>query len=231
MSTALFEVSKPILLPNALRKFFTMPSMPQDELIPTRASLLHRLKDPEDQRSWDDFYNIYSRLIFETALKAGLNHAEAQDVLQDTLVAVSKHIKSFKYDPKLGSFKTWLFMITKCRITDQFRKRGPARVNADESPGNDTPVIEQVPDPNIKLPEDAWDEQWEANLEQAAKSTVKRNVDPQHYQIYDFLEHKNWDADRVSTMFGVSKDQIYVIKSRIKKKIADEVTRLNRDVL
>jgi hypothetical protein len=49
--------------------------------IPTRQSLLARLKDWGDQESWREFFDTYWRLIHATALKAGLNEAEAQEVM------------------------------------------------------------------------------------------------------------------------------------------------------
>ena len=53
---------------------------PQDDSLPTRKSLLTRLKDWDDQESWRDFYNTYWKLIYNVARKAGLTDAEAQDV-------------------------------------------------------------------------------------------------------------------------------------------------------
>jgi hypothetical protein len=64
---------------------------PDEELIPTRASLLARIKDPEDGASWQEFHDTYRRLIFGVARKAGLNEAEAQDATQDTLIAVAQN--------------------------------------------------------------------------------------------------------------------------------------------
>src|SRR5437773_9325972 len=70
----------------------------------------------EDQESWRDFFNTYWKLIYATAIKAGLNDAEAQDVVQDTVIAVAKKIEDFKYDPALDSFKGWLLYLTRKRI-------------------------------------------------------------------------------------------------------------------
>src|SRR5262245_6208207 len=79
----------------------------EGELIPTRATLLHRLKNWEDNNSWHEFFNIYWRLIYGIARKAGLREEEAQDVVQETLISVAKHMPAFKYDPAIGSFKSW----------------------------------------------------------------------------------------------------------------------------
>jgi len=69
-----------------------MTSMEQP--IPTRQSLLGRLKDWNDQESWQVFFDTYWRLIYNTAMKAGLNDAEAQDVVQETILSVSKKVSS-----------------------------------------------------------------------------------------------------------------------------------------
>ena len=104
----------------------------RDDWLPTRTSLLHRLKQWEDQESWRDFFNTYWKLIYATAIKAGLNDAEAQDMVQDTVIAAAKKIEDFKYDPALDSFKGWLLYLTRKRIALHYRKRerdrgGPAR--------------------------------------------------------------------------------------------------------
>ena len=83
-----------------------------ENLIPTRRSLLSRLKNWEDQESWNDFSRIYRQLVYGVARQAGLNDAEADDVVQETFLAVAKKIREFKYDPAIGSFKSWLLHTT-----------------------------------------------------------------------------------------------------------------------
>ena len=94
-----------------------------DGPIPTRRSLLNRLKNWDDQESWKDFFDTYSKLIYGVAIQAGLNDTEAQEVVQETVIAVAKQMEVFKYDPRIGSFKGWLLHTTRWRISDQLRKR------------------------------------------------------------------------------------------------------------
>src|SRR4051812_31650093 len=103
------------------------PRMAQhdNEVLRTRATLLDRLKNWQDRSSWQQFFDTYWGLIYGVARQAGLNDAEAQDVVQETMSAVAKHMPSFKYNPALGSFKSWLLNMTRWRITDQWRKRTP----------------------------------------------------------------------------------------------------------
>ena len=94
-----------------------------NEFPPTRHSLLTRLKDWDDQTSWREFFDTYWRLIYAVALKAGLSDAEAQDVVQETVLTVAKKVGAFEAQPD-GSFKGWLLQITRRRMADQFEKRG-----------------------------------------------------------------------------------------------------------
>src|SRR6185503_15557951 len=98
-----------------------MEPIPRD-LIPTRRSLITRLKCWDDQESWNTFFETYWKLIYRAARSSGLNDAEAQDVVQETVISVCKQMPHFKYDPETGSFKNWLLKLTYWRITDQFRK-------------------------------------------------------------------------------------------------------------
>jgi len=57
----------------------------QDSFIPTRKSLLTRLKNWDDQEGWREFFETYWRLIYSVASKSGFTDAEAQDIVQDEL--------------------------------------------------------------------------------------------------------------------------------------------------
>src|ERR1700722_20159111 len=96
-----------------------------EELIPTRTTLLDRVKNLQDQSSWQQFYDTYWKLIHGVAIRGGLTEAEAQDVVQETMISATKHLPDFKYDRKIGSFKVWLLNMTRWRIVDQLRKRAP----------------------------------------------------------------------------------------------------------
>src|SRR5206468_6934674 len=77
----------------------------RDDSIATRASLLGRLKNWEDQASWQEFTETYSRLILGVAIQAGLTEAEAKDVEQETLLRVAQTIHEFESNPARGSLK------------------------------------------------------------------------------------------------------------------------------
>jgi RNA polymerase sigma-70 factor (ECF subfamily) len=195
-------------------------------MIPTRASLIQRLKDWSDQSSWQDFFDTYWRIIYNIARKRGLNDAESQDVVQETMFDVARHMPGFKYDPSLGSFKAWLFGLTKWRIADQYRRRLPV---APERPGAaHKAAMDGTLEPSRFDLEAYWDTEWENNLLQAAVGKVKRQMDPKRYQIFDFYVNKGWEAEKVAKTFGVTVNQVYLAKHRISESIREEAERLQK---
>ena len=162
-------------------------SLRADDPIPTRYSLLSRLQNWDDQESWKSFFDSYWRLIYSTALKSGLNEAEAQDVVQETIICVAKDISKFKRDRQFGSFKGWLRNLTRWRIADQLRKREPHAITnhvmTEES--SVLPELAEIADPVGDGLAIIWEEEWQSNLMEAALERIKRRVKEEHYQMFD----------------------------------------------
>lgn len=196
--------------------------------IPTRKTLLSRLKDATDDASWRVFFNTYWKLIYGTAVKAGLGDAEAQDVVQETIIAVARNIGEFKYDPAICSFKSWLLQVTRSRISNQFRSR--RRRHVDQEPPSDgtsgTPLLERLPDPAGEHLDRVWDEEWEKNLMDAAIERVKRRVDIEQFQVFDFYVLKKWPVKKVARTLGIHIGQVYLAKHRVSKLIKKEMAVL-----
>jgi RNA polymerase sigma factor (sigma-70 family) len=199
----------------------------EDELIPTRASLLSRLKDWQDETSWKVFFDTYWKLIYNAAFKAGLSDAEAQDVVQETVISVFKTIPEFQYKASGGSFKSWLLQLTAWRIGDQFRHR-QRNIKARRLAGSTarTATVNGVPDPAGPGLEAIWDEEWEQNLMHAATDRVKRAVDPKQYQIFDLYVLKHWPARKVASTLKVNLGRVYLAKHRIGAMIKKELKGL-----
>jgi RNA polymerase sigma factor (sigma-70 family) len=199
--------------------------MSSPEVNPTRRSLLSRLRNWDDQQSWQEFFDAYWKLIYHVAVKMGLNDAEAQDVVQETVIAVAKKMPEFKYDPAMGSFKNWLLLITRRRITDFLRKQGRRLecVPQPRDPATGTGVMDGVPDPRGMDLEALWEREWEQNITEAAIQRVKNKVAPRQFQIFDCHVLKQWPVSDVTKALGVTAGQVYLAKHRIAALIKREV--------
>jgi RNA polymerase sigma factor (sigma-70 family) len=200
-----------------------------DELLPTRQTLLERLRNWEDDLGWQEFFDTYWRLIYQVSLKAGLRPVEAEEVVQETVVSVAKAMPGFHYDRSKGSFKGWLLQLTGWRITNQLRKRTPdAAVEwHSHSPGRSDPPEAKVEPDLVRL----WDAEWEDNLLHAALKRVRHQVNPKHFQIFDLCVRKNQSVQSVRDFLGVSRGEIYLARHRVSKLVQREVHRLRDRLL
>jgi len=198
-------------------------------LIATRRSLVERLADWGDQLRWQEFFDTYWKLIHSAARKSGLTDAEAQEVVQETVITVAKNIDKLKYDPAIGSFKGWLLQITRWRIADQFRKREPGNAKRPRSTDDRlTATIERVPDSRIVDLDEVWESSWKENLFEAAVARVKKKIEPKQFQIFDCYVRKEWSAQKVAERLGVNVGQVYLARHRVGALLKKEIKALEK---
>jgi RNA polymerase sigma factor (sigma-70 family) len=199
-----------------------------NQLVPTRRSLLSRLKHWDDQKSWQDFYDIYAKLIYGAAIKAGLSEAEAEDAVQETVIAVAKSIQNFNYDPQKCAFKTWLHSITRRQVANQFRKRqGKGRVLEPLAGGTEesSPVAD-IPDPASRELDETWEREWDRNLLAAAAERVKARVSPAQYQIFEYHVLQGHGVVETARALNINAARVYLAKHRVSAQVREEVTYL-----
>jgi len=204
----------------------------EDNTLPTRKSLVGKLKNLEDNQSWRDFFETYWKLIYGFALKSGCTDAEAEEVVQETIISVARKMPEFQYDPSICSFKGWLMHVANWRVIDQLRRRKRNRVEpATERDGSGTGFLEGIPDPLAPEVERLWDGEWRHNLMDAAIDRVKRRCNPQHFQIFYLVVVKKMGLPEVSKSLGVSRAQIYLAKHRVAALVRKEMKYLETQML
>jgi RNA polymerase sigma-70 factor (ECF subfamily) len=208
------------------------------ETLQTRASLVAGLQAGEEGR-WQEFYGLYGPLIRRFALKTGLTEIEADEVVQETAIALARHLPEFRYDPKICRFKTWLLNQTAWRVKDQLKKRhrqeawierggevGAGPASTDENTRTDT--IERLPDSNLHDLERLWETEWKENLLAAALQRVKGQFSDRQFQMFDLNVLKGWSAGEVAESLGVSLASVYLAKHRVAAALKKERARLER---
>ena len=191
----------------------------------TRSTLLFRLRDWKDAASWEEFYRLYRKLVQGLAERAGLTHAEAEEVTQEVFKRVAETIHEFESNPQRGSFRRWLMNLTRWRIADKFRERprdaGPGARR--ESDGR-TATIERVPDGDDANAE--WDEEWRQHVLDAALERIARRIKPRHFQVFDLYVRQRWPVLKVSLELGIDPASVYLIGHRVTQQLKAEVARL-----
>lgn len=203
----------------------TLVSSTFDDSLPTRASLLLRLQDLDDHSSWMEFFDRYRRFIFGIALRMGLSRQDAEEVVQDTVISVSRGLPSFSYNPTKGSFKGWLMRVTQHKVVDQFRKLG-RQVPTDGLPGETTAIAEAA----VDQPFDAfWEAEWQHNLLQVATDQLRLAVSPRNFQIFDWTVRMGRTAEETAKAFGISTVLVRVTKFRVLHEFQRILRRLEKE--
>lgn len=202
-------------------------------VIRTRRSLLSRIKNWDDQQSWQEFHETYAGLIRRAACQAGVTESEADDVVQETMLAVFKRIRDFRYERERCTFRTWLLGVTRRQVGNQFRKRQGKGRRPEPLPLSDgeTGGIDDLPDPASHALEELWDREWMSNLWQAAVERVKRKVSPAQFQIFDYRVLQEHNVAETVLALNVSSARVYLATLRLRRLVHREVARLRKQYL
>ncbi len=185
----------------------TTPMTDTDSL-PTRASLLSRVRQPQNHPGWEEFYTRYRGLIYRLARRGGLSESEAQDAVQETMIVVARQMPTFRYDPSKGSFKGWLSTIVRCRVVDQFRRRA-------HEPAVDEITLEQIAATAPSEQEAEWDEEWRQHILKEAITRTREQVSPGQFQLFDLFVFQQVPIPDIKRLLGVNAPQVYVAKFRV----------------
>ena len=199
-----------------------------DSFLPTRQSLLSRLRDCQDQAGWREFFDSYWRLIYNVARKSGLADAEAQDVVQNTFIYLTRRMKNFRYDPACGSFKSWLRVVTRSRIS-AYRRQIEAQqpLVRELLPGGDPEAArEEILDPAADALDEVWQREWQENLVNTALRRVRAKVSSQQLLIFRLATLGDLPLRQVARKLDVSLAQVYLIRHRVGKLIKTEIAKL-----
>jgi RNA polymerase sigma-70 factor (ECF subfamily) len=205
----------------------------ENDSLQTRGSLLSRLRDVSDRDSWQTFFDRYWRLIYNVARKSGLSDDQAQDIVQETVIAVARKIPEFRYDSHKGSFKQWLLLITRRRIHDHLRRLYRSMPLMAGSPDElrSEAVASSAPSPDAEIAA-AWEHEWKENLIQAALARVRQRANPKQYQVFDYCVLQDLPAPQVARMLGLNVAQVYLAKHRVsgavKRAVAEIESELGR---
>ena len=202
---------------------------PEAPLLETRSSLIQRLKATINGESWEEFFHTYWELIYNVARRAGLSEADAQDIVQETILKVHNSLDRFEYNRKRGTFKGWLRTVTRSRLNDFFKKqqRRPALNQPLEETADELQNLEDPEGPEI---EKIWDEEWNRNLIQAALSRTKKLSSPKQFQIFKCHYVDEWTVRETCRTLGVNAAQVYMAKQRVGKVFREAVETLQEQV-
>lgn len=192
----------------------------------TRASLLVRLRNGSDADAWQEFVRLYAPVIYGFARKRGLQDADAADLMQDVLRSVSTAMGRLDYDPIRGTFRGWLFTVTRNKVFNFLDSRGRRVQGTGDSRVQQR--LEQHAGADGTLSAD-WEADYQRALAAQAMERVKKEFQPATWDAFVLTAVEGRTPAEVSAQVRLSVGAIYVAKSRVIARLRQEIERLQGD--
>jgi RNA polymerase sigma-70 factor (ECF subfamily) len=185
----------------------------------TRASLLVQLRDGANHGAWQEFVRLYSPVVYGYARKRGLQDADAADLMQDVMRSVSAAIGRLDYDRSQGTFRGWLFTITRNKIFNFLSARKIRPQGSGDTTTNR--LLAEQPDDNEAS--DEWEIEYQRRLAALAMERVRGEFQEKTWRAFWLTAVEGQEVPHVSRLVGLSPGAIYVAKSRVLARLKEEV--------
>ncbi len=187
----------------------------------TRPSLLLRIRERADHEAWGEFVRLYGPLVYRFARKRGLQDADAADLTQVVFQAVAREIQRLEYDARRGTFRGWLFAVTRNQLGKQLAKR------IDRPGGEEIERQELANLPATEEEEAQWREEYQRQLFEIACERIRGEVEDSSWQAFWQTAAQGKSAQEVGQSLGMSVGAIYTAKSRVLTRIKATVAELS----
>src|SRR5205085_7038004 len=149
-----------------------------------------------------------------------LQDADAADLTQDVLRAVSGAFRRGDYDPQRGPFRAWLFTVVRNKLRDFLA----ARARHAQGTG-DTAALERlgaVPAPDAG-PAELWEQECERRLFAWAAEQVRPRVQPATWQAFWRPAVDGASGKEVAAELGLTVAAVYLAKSRVMAALREQI--------
>jgi RNA polymerase sigma factor (sigma-70 family) len=181
----------------------------------TRRSLLIRVRNLGDNRSWREFDGIYRPLILGYLRSMGLKEHDAHDLTQEVLRRLTDILPTFDLEPRKGRFRTFLWKLTYNTLVDSARRR-KVRDRAEEEWVRR--FSEDDESESRKL-EEAWTIQHRKRILEVVLPRVRATTSPRAWACFEArLVHRR-PAAEIAARRGISANAVYVYASRVLQEV------------
>lgn len=189
----------------------------------TRVSLFIKIRETNDDNAWTEFVEIYTPLIYAYARRQGLQDADAADVTQDVMTSINRAIQNFDYDPTQGTFRGWLFTVTRNQISRFWKKQSRRGITGDEA-------MQAILDQRTSVSDEAfWNQQHQWRLLYWAAEKVKTEFTQSTWNAFALTAFEQKKPQQVAAEVGISVGAVYIAKSRVIKRIRELIKSVESD--
>ncbi len=175
-----------------------------------------------DNSAWRDFFDRYGSAVFRVARMRGLHHCDADDVVQQVMIAVSTHISGFDYKRDRGKFRQWIRRITERKIVDYFRKCAANKRKINNK------VLNALTEECQLAPDKMWEREWQLQDTNWCLDQVAIDVSPRRMEAFRRYVLDGQSARVVALSLEMTEGYVYVTRFYILDLIRKKMNHLRR---
>jgi RNA polymerase sigma factor (sigma-70 family) len=192
----------------------------------TRLSLLARVRNPADGRSWRDLHTVYQPLIFGYLRSLGVKEHDAHDRTQEVFYRLMTILPTFKLDRRRGRFRTDLWRLTYTTLIHCVRRKNVRDRAEEEWVRRFTGPDESA---SRKLKE-TWILQHRKRILEVVLPHVRAAVSSKAWACFEGrLVHRRAAAE-IATELEIAPDAVYVHASRVLKKVRRRCAEIEEEL-
>ncbi len=195
----------------------------------TSIGLLSRVRSGQST-GWNGLVHIYSPIVYEWARRMGLQPSDAGDVIQEVFLAVHKNIDRFKRESRDGSFRGWLWTITRSKVNNTFRAQGKqpkaAGGTAAQARIADLPNVEPASDRRSMFSRCATSGDSGRTPFRRGLELIRDEFKPRTWQAFWRVVVDEVPTAEVADELGASANAVRLAKFRVLKRLREELADL-----
>lgn len=177
----------------------------------TSLSLLNRARLASDE-AWRQVESLYASLLRKWLCRFQVEAHDAEDLVQEVLLTVSRELPGFEHSGRVGAFRSWLRTILVHRVRDLSRSRQhrPAAV------GGSTwaEQFERLADESSDLSH-LWNDEHDEHVLAQLMDQVRPRFEATTWEAFRRQVFDGQRADVVAAELGLSLNSVYVARSRV----------------
>lgn len=189
----------------------------------TSLSLLDRVCRSPESESWTRLVDLYAPLIKTWLRKYEVQESDAEDLVQEVLLAVSKDLATFEHQGQPGAFRGWLRGILVNRLRNFWRARDRRREARGDSQIDQR--LAELANPTSELSR-LWDAEHDRHVLRQLLDLVEPHFAPNTWMAFDRVALKGERPREVATEMQISLNAVVTAKSRVLRRLRQEAEGL-----
>jgi RNA polymerase sigma-70 factor (ECF subfamily) len=188
----------------------------------TSVSLLERLAGAPTDDDWRRLDDLYRPLLRAWMARAGVPASDIDDLVQEVLLVVVREVAGFERR-RQGAFRAWLRTILAHRVRDYFRGERYRPTATGDS--DFLRRLDELESPDSALSR-LWDREHDEHVAAALMQRVQGDFAPETWQAFRRHALEGESAVRVAEALGLSLNSVLLAKSRVLKRLRQELDGL-----